>query len=192
MRKYSKAELLAFLRKLDQRLKEPASFTVIGGAAAVLAYGAKKPTGDIDTWGSVPGSVEKAALEILNQGEEFVPIGSAGVADLPYEAEDRFRPARLGLEKLEVLVPDRYDLALSKTVRGYAHDFDAIEEMHESRRFSLKKLVERFENELDGIANTDKRKLRLNVAVLIARLFGKKAGEKVADRWGVTRPRLKK
>ena len=80
----------------------------------------------------------------------------------------------------------------SKTVRGYAHDFDAIEEMHKSRRFSLKKLVARFETELDGIANTDKRKLRLNVAVLIARLFGKEAGEDVADRWDVTRPRLKK
>jgi hypothetical protein len=83
VRKYSKAELLAFLRKLDQRLEEHATFTVIGGAAAILAYGAKKPTGDIDTWGSVPGSVEKAALEILNQGDEFVPIGSAGVADSP-------------------------------------------------------------------------------------------------------------
>jgi hypothetical protein len=191
VRKYSKAELLAFLRRLDQRLEEPATFTVIGGAAAVLAYGATKPTGDIDTWGSVPSSVEKAALEILNRGDEFVPIGSAGVADLPYEAEDRFRPAPLGLAKLEVLVPDRYDLALSKTVRGYAHDFDAIEEMHQRRRFSMKKLVQRFERELDGIANTDKRKLRLNVAVLIARLFGKKAGEEVADRWGVTPPRLK-
>jgi hypothetical protein len=50
VRKYSKAELLAFLRKLDQRLEEPATFTVIGGAAAVLAYGAKKPTGDIACW----------------------------------------------------------------------------------------------------------------------------------------------
>jgi hypothetical protein len=128
VRKYSKAELVAFLRKVDGRLQERATFTVIGGAAAVLAYGATKPTGDIDTWGSVPGSVEKAALEILNQGGEFVPIGSAGVADLPYESEDRFRPAPLKLKRLKVLVPDRYDLALSKTVRGYAHDFEAIEE----------------------------------------------------------------
>ena len=192
MRKYSRAELHAFLRRLDERLEEPATFTVIGGAAAVLAYGATKPTGDIDTWGAVPGSVENAAVAISNQGDGFVPIGSAGVADLPYEAEDRFRPAPLGLEKLEVLVPERYDLALSKTVRGYAHDFDAIEEMHQHRRFSLKKLVERFETELDGIANTDRQKLRLNVAVLIARLFGNKEAEEVADRWGVTRPRLKK
>ena len=45
------------------------------------------------------------------------------MADLPYEAEDRFRTVALGLAKLEVMVPDRYDLALSKTVRGYAHDF---------------------------------------------------------------------
>jgi hypothetical protein len=192
VRKYSKAELVAFLRRLDERLEKSATFTVIGGAAAVLAYGATKPTGDIDTWGAVPGSVEKAALEILNQGGDFVPIGSAGVADLPYEAEDRFRPAPLKLKKLKVLVPDRYDLALSKTVRGYAHDFEAIEEMHENRPFSLKKLVKRFEQELDGIANTDKRKLRLNVAVLVALLFGNKAGEKVAAQWGVTPPRLKR
>jgi hypothetical protein len=191
VRKYSRAELVAFLRKLDERLEEPATFKVIGGAAAVPAYGGQKPTGDIDTWGSVPGSVEKAAAEILKQGDGFVPIGSAGVADLPYEAEDRFRPAPLGLKKREVLVPDRYDLAPSKTVRGYAHDFEAIEEMHGKRPFSLTKVVERFETELDGIATTDKQKLRLNVAVLIARLFGRKAGEDVAKRWDVTRPRLK-
>jgi hypothetical protein len=34
--------------------------------------------------------------------------------------------------------------------------------------------------------------MRLNVAVLVARLFGDDEGEKVALRWGVAVPRLKK
>ena len=38
----------------------------------------------------------------------------------------------------------------------------------------------------------DKRALRLNVAVLVATLFGDVEGENVAVRWGVSVPRLKK
>jgi hypothetical protein len=37
VRKYSNDKLLALLRKLEQRLDEPATFTIIGGSAAVLA-----------------------------------------------------------------------------------------------------------------------------------------------------------
>jgi hypothetical protein len=89
-----------------------------------------------------------------------------------------------------VEVPDRYDLALSKTIRGYKNDLETIGEMYARRPFAMKKLVERFESELDGMAAIDKQKLRLNVALLVATLFGKKAGTKVAERWGVVPPNL--
>jgi hypothetical protein len=89
-------------------------------------------------------------------------------------------------------VPDRYDLALSKAIRGYDNDLQVIKEMHENRRFSLSRLVTIFETEMDGMVTKDKRSLRLNIAVLVATLFGEEEGEKVALRWGVAVPRLKK
>jgi len=89
-------------------------------------------------------------------------------------------------------VPDRYDLALSKTVRGYDNDLQVIKEMHERKPFSLDRLVSLFETEMDGMVTKDNRAMRLNVAVLVATLFGDDEGEKVALRWGVAVPRLKK
>jgi hypothetical protein len=91
-----------------------------------------------------------------------------------------------------VRVPDRFDLALSKSIRGYDNDLRVIKEMHDRRPFSLGRLVTLFETELDGMVTKDKRALRLNVAVLVATLFGDAEGEKVAIRWGVAVPRLKK
>jgi hypothetical protein len=58
--------------------------------------------------------------------------------------------------------------------------------------FSLDRLVSLFETELDGMVTKDKRALRLNVAVLVATLYGDSEGEKAALRWGVAPPTLKK
>jgi hypothetical protein len=49
-----------------------------------------------------------------------------------------------------------------------------------------------FETEMDGAVTKDKRARRLNVAVLVATLFGDRKGERVALRWGVAVPRIKK
>jgi hypothetical protein len=191
VKRYSRAELVAFLRRLDVLLTEQEVLEVVGGAAAVLKYGARAPTKDIDTWNRVPKAVQDAAdaLEAAGQG---VPIGPAGVAEIPNDAELRFKTVSIGLKKLVVRVPDRYDLALSKTIRGYDNDLQVIQEMHEKRPLSLRRLVSLFETEMDGMVTKDKRALRLNVAVLVATLFGDQEGEKAAVRWGVTVPRLKK
>ena len=45
---------------------------------------------------------------------------------------------------------------------------------------------------MDGAVTKDKRALPLNVAVLVATLFGDEEGERVALRWGVSVPRIKK
>jgi hypothetical protein len=42
-------ELERFVEEIDAALPGPASILVIGGAAAVLAYGATRPTDDIDS-----------------------------------------------------------------------------------------------------------------------------------------------
>lgn len=187
MKHYGRAEILDFLGRLDAKLEEPVGLVVVGGAAAVIAYGAESPTKDIDTWTNVPPAVQEAADELVAAGKG-VPLGKSGVAELPYDSEDRFRAAELGLEKLEIVLPDPYDLALSKIARGYEHDYQVIEEMHDEEPFSLERFVELFEAEFDGLATTNKRKLRLSMAILVARLFGDEAGQEVAARWGVVAP----
>jgi hypothetical protein len=93
-----------------------------------------------------------------------VPLAPAGVAEIPNDAERRFKTVSIGLKKLVVRVPDRHDLALSKTIRGYDNDLQVIKEMHAKKPFSLDRLVSLFETELDGMVTKDKRALRLNVA----------------------------
>ena len=191
MKRYSRAELVAFLRHIDSLLTERAVLDVIGGAAAVLKYGARAPTKDIDTWNRVPKAVRAAAAAVAAIGHG-VPLAPAGVAEIPNDAELRFKTVSIGLKKLVVRVPDRYDLALSKAIRGYDNDLQVIREMHQKKPFSLDRLVSLFETELDGMVTKDKRSLRLNVAVLVATLYGDAAGEKAALRWGVATPTLKK
>jgi hypothetical protein len=50
------------------------------------------------------------------------PLAPAGVAEIPNDAELRFKTDSIGLKKLVVRVPARYDLALSRTIRGYDND----------------------------------------------------------------------
>ena len=191
MKRYSRAELVTFLRRVDALLTKREVLEVVGGAAAVLKYGASAPTRDIDTWNRVPKALQDA-VDAVGATGQGVPLAPAGVAEIPNDAELRFKTVSIGLKKLVVRVPDRYDLALSKTIRGYDNDLQIIKEMHEKKPFSLDRLVVLFETELDGMVTKDNRALRLNVAVLVATLFGDAEGEKVALRWGVAVPRIKK
>jgi hypothetical protein len=131
----------------------------------------------------------EAAARARQETGLAVAIGSGAVADLPYNYETRLKPIRgLTLRKLTILVPDKYDLALSKTVRTYPHDIDAIESIHESHSLALRTLVHRFESELLNHAVADKRKRALNMAMVIARIHGFEEGRKLAERWGVPVP----
>ena len=190
MERYSRAELVAFLRHLDSLLTERAVLDVIGGAAAVLKYGARAPTRHRHVEPRTQSrSGRRRRRCAMGHG---VPLAPAGVAEIPNDAELRFKTVSIGLKKLVVRVPDRYDLALSKAIRGYDNDLQVIKEMHQKKPFSLDRLVSLFETELDGMVTKDKRSLRLNVAVLVATLYGDAAGEKAALRWGVATPTLKK
>jgi hypothetical protein len=78
-----------------------------------------------------------------------VPIGSAAVADLPLHYEDRQQRPLPKLKRLEVIVPDRYDLCLSKLVRTSQADLAVCKETHEYNAFELATLVDRYLDELN-------------------------------------------
>lgn len=177
-RKYTREELVRFVRSLDLFIDEPTNLFVIGGAAAALEYGATGSTKDIDTWTNVPRAVVKAAAEAREATGLAVPIEKAAVTDGPYHYEDRIRRAAMRLKKLRILVPERHDLALMKVVRGDRHDEDMIAEIHAHRPLEMETLLERFEEEM-GHVTKDERILRSQFRALVSRLFGPEAAKLV-------------
>ena len=147
-RKYTREELVKFVRSMDRVIEEPTEILVIGGAAAALKYGATASTKDIDTWHAVPRAVAKAAADARAETGLPVPIEKAGVSDGPYHYEDRIQTVSMRLKKLRILVPERHDLALMKVVRGDRHDEDMIAEIHAHQPLKLDVLLKRFEEEM--------------------------------------------
>ncbi|HUG55226.1 MAG TPA: DUF6036 family nucleotidyltransferase [Vicinamibacteria bacterium] len=179
---------MAFLRAIDRNLGKPAVVMVIGGAAAAVAYHSDTRTADIDVFRGMTADLAAAAHEARRETGLAIAVSAAPVADLPYNYEERVRPGRgLSLRRLAALFPDKYDLVLSKAVRGYQHDVDAIEGIHRRHRLSLKTLVERFEGEMSQ-AIGDPRRIRLNMVMVAARLYGDAQARSLAERWGVPAP----
>jgi hypothetical protein len=171
MRRFVTSELRRFLRALDRHLNEPVAVVMIGGAAAALAYRVRFATKDIDTMTDTRPL--RVACDLARQETGLaIPFGPAGVADGPYSFEDRLRAVRIaGLRHLQVLVPEKHDLVLMKTVRGYEHDLETAEEIHRRVGLSFRTLIERFQNEMGHVVGPPER-LRLNLLACIERVFG--------------------
>jgi hypothetical protein len=194
--RFDRAQLVAFIRALDRHLGTKLRIVVIGGAAASVGYDSNVRTADIDIFtvlkGS-PNSLPEAAALAREETGLGVGVGPATVADLPYNYEARLRPVRkLDLKNLTILIPEKYDLALSKVMRGYEHDIAAVKGMHERHRLSQATLVARFEAELMKEAVADPRKIALNVVLVVERLYGFTAARKLAERWEVPVPARRK
>ncbi len=176
MRRYTADEIRTFFACVDQHLSTPETMIVLGGGALALAYDDKHRTTDIDTWSSL--SVALCDAICIAQAETGIPIDvtRAGVADIPYEAETRLQPS-LELNQLTVLVPDLYDLALSKTVRGYTKDVQAIEAAHKRQPLDVHTLVERYLHEMSHVEPA--RNLWLNFLNLIGILYGPREAARV-------------
>lgn len=82
-------ELAQFLQKIDEFLTQDCNLIVIGGAAAVLAYGATKATTDIDLATALPEHLE-AAIGLAREATGIeMPVSHVGVFEPPYDYEDR-------------------------------------------------------------------------------------------------------
>jgi hypothetical protein len=186
--RFGRAQLVAFLRALDRHLRQPHQVVVIGGAAAAVAYDSGTKTTDVDLFSGLSQDIVDAAARAREETGLGIAVGAAAVADLPYHYEARLRPARgLRLEKLRLLFPDKYDLALAKAVRGYEHDLDAIAGIHRRHRLSRRTLVGRFEAEMTHAVG-DRARLRLNLVLVVARLYGAVEARRLAGRWGLPTP----
>jgi hypothetical protein len=146
---YQAEQIRRFLRAVDKYLREPTRLVVIGGGAALLQHGATSPTRDIDAFEGDPSRLRDAAARAETEIGYAVPIRRAAVADLPLHYADRQLHPMPRLKRLELIVPDRYDLVLSKLVRASQADLAVCREMHEHKALELAVLVQRYLEEMN-------------------------------------------
>ena len=170
MRYYVRAEIERFLRAVDRALGRRATIIVIGGGAAALKYRVDDPTTDIDTFNALGADLRRAIKAAREATGLPMPFEQSGVADGPYDFEDRLLRALPSLMRLTVVVPERHDLALMKTVRGDQADFAKLEAIHERTPFDLSVLLQRYEEEMGHVV-IDPRRLRGNFLALVESLF---------------------
>lgn len=114
MQRRTPEELARFLRAVDRHLEQPERVVIIGGAAAALHYGARRATIDIDVATPVSPALRSAIQRARNDTGLELPCEQSGVFDAPYKYEDRLRRIEgLGLERLQVFVPEKHDLVVS-------------------------------------------------------------------------------
>jgi Nucleotidyltransferase of unknown function (DUF6036) len=190
MQRLDRNQIVRFLHALDDCLEKDLTVCVIGGMAAVLGYHANVKTADMDAFAITSGTfndlMQAARLATKFTGINLL-IDRASIANLPDNYEDRVRFVRgVRFRKLTIKVPDKYDLVLSKAVRSYDHDLEAIHSIHDNHPLSEKTLVARYETELrETIAMTNVRNLDINIASLMDELFGKERAEFYRARWGL-------
>ena len=149
MSKYRADQIRRFLEAVDKHLRKPVRLVIVGGGAALLQHGAKSPTRDIDAYEGDSPLLQEAALRAQAEIGFSVPIGSAAIADLPLDYEARAERPLPNLRRLELVVPDRYDLVLSKLVRASQADLAVCKEIHEHKALVVQTLVARYLDEMD-------------------------------------------
>ena len=170
MRYYARAEIERFLRAVDNALRRRATLIVIGGGAAAIQYRIDDPTLDVDTFNAL-GTDLRRAIEAARKATGLpMPFERSGVADGPYHFEDRLLRALPSLKRLILLVPERHDLALMKTLRGNQADFAKLRAIHQRAPLELSVLLQRYEEEMGHVV-IDARRLRGNFLALVESLF---------------------
>jgi hypothetical protein len=188
MKQFLTNQLETFIREADAFLESEYSLVVIGGAAAALAYHISKATTDIDVTGGIPEQLDAAFKRAAQSSGIEIPVTTVGVFEAPYHYEDRLVTlAHLKLKRLTIRVPEKHDLALMKTVRGYENDIQAIQEMHRLEALSYDVLLARFKSEMTQVSGRHDV-IRLNFLATIAALFGQEKADvaKVeTENWGL-------
>ncbi len=164
-RTFGRDEILGFLGEIDRHMDQRTGIEIVGGAAALLAYGAQTPTNDIATLTSVDERIGLAGHLTTSK----IPINCARPV-VPTGYEDNRTRLDLPLCNLQVWVPDRYRLLLMMAVRASRRDMEVVAEMHRAMPFDLEILVERWNDQtLRAFGNLETLE---HVSLIIERLFG--------------------
>lgn len=179
-RPFDPEEIRLFLEAVDEFLSRPATIIVLGGTAIAL-HGVRAGTTDIDTWETDLDELESAIVQAREKTGLDIPVSNPGVADVPYDCEDRLQPVEGVWTKLTVRVLEPQDLALSKAVRGNEHELAAIEKLHEVKPLDFETLVARYLDEMGHAVGNFGDRLDPNFVLMIQRLFSEIAAEDAED-----------
>lgn len=138
-----------FLRDVDQRLQEEITLHCLGGFVLRVMYDIPRHTGDLDYLEAIPSSSTELLDEVAGENSALAKrhglwIHFAGPTDMPDDYEDRLTDITDGLKYLKLLVPDIYDLLLSKLPRNGPKDRDDVKYVIQREGLSFDKLRERF------------------------------------------------
>ncbi|MBI3855624.1 MAG: hypothetical protein HY293_08025 [Planctomycetes bacterium] len=176
MKRFTREDLHSYLKALDGHASEASTLVIIGGAAAILSYGAQGGTIDIDTANSVAALGEAAEAAGRETGLA-IPLGRASVFDAPCGYESRLQRLKLpGLRHLRVLLPEKHDWALMKVVRFEDKDAEHIKTAAAAVGFDRKILEERFLSEMTQVM--PRERLIIRFLAMMEELYG----EEEADR----------
>ncbi|MCX5786924.1 MAG: DUF6036 family nucleotidyltransferase [Elusimicrobia bacterium] len=154
MKQAGEEELLAFLKDVDLRfdgedLKSRIPLYVLGGAAAVIAYGSRRGTEDIDAW-LEDERIARKLEDLAGKGTElaqkhqvyFQPANTTLMLIEEPEWRDRSIEFFKGkLKHFKIMAAGKEDLILSKLSRYNDRDREDIRFLAEERKVDVKNLI---------------------------------------------------
>jgi hypothetical protein len=127
-----RAELVQALHELDVSLAVPCDIIVIGGAAMILHFGARRATRDIDVLllRGDAGELRRAVRDVAklhDLPDDWLSDAAKGFADiLPPDFYQRLTPLPLPLQRLRVYVLGRPEQAAMKIVALREQDLELL------------------------------------------------------------------
>lgn len=112
--------IISLLRELDNNIHKPCRIVICGGAAAIIGYGLKRLTGDIDILEPSPKSaafynVVKDLSEIHGLDPKWINDGVKGFVDyLTPDFQKRLIPLTADFKRLEVFIISKPDFITMK------------------------------------------------------------------------------
>ena len=143
----------AFLADLDSVAHEPVALHCIGGFAVSLHFGLLRPTADLDVVDVAPYHAhwltQEAGRNSRLHRKHRLYVQVVTVATLPESYQDRATEMFSGaFSRLRLLVPDPYDLALSKLSRNLEVDLEDVKHLARVCDLDLDELEARYRREL--------------------------------------------
>jgi len=159
----------AFLTEVDEALQQKVSLHCLGGFVLAALHDLPRPTGDIDYISINPARVQDELFQIGGLGSPLcrkykVYFQRVGVAECPYEYEERLILLDLGLQKLELFVLEPYDLILSKLCRDSPKDSDDAKYLARKLNLSFDELYKRWCAEMKPhVPNADRHETTIQL-----------------------------
>jgi hypothetical protein len=131
----NQSRIIMLLQDLDKEIKEHCRIVICGGAAAIVGYGLKRATGDIDIFEPIPKSsgfynAVSQISEMQGLDEKWINDGVKGFSDyLSPSYKNRLIPLNEGFENMEVFIISKADFITMKVCAWRESDKADVESL---------------------------------------------------------------